>query len=91
MRIITSDGELRRLRSSGAGLIYNDFSGTGTSGSEYNVLHHASCYQLRHANLNVPKLHFHSLAEARAWLTANRGPENSNWKRYGTCQAAPAS
>ena len=66
MKRIESDAELQRLRAVGTGLIYNDFSGTGPSGSEYNILHATNCHWLHHANLNVPKIHFYSLTEAQA-------------------------
>ncbi len=89
MKRIESDAELQRLRAIGTGLIYNDFSGTGPSGSEYNILHATNCHWLHHANLNVPKIHFYSLTEARTWLEAHRGLEGNNWKRCGTCQAQP--
>lgn len=87
MKRIETDEELRHLRNNGTGLIYNDFSGTGAGGDQYNVLHHTTCYQLNRANLGVPKLHFKSLAEAQTWLGANRGAEGVGWTRCGTCKA----
>lgn len=87
MKCIESDVELRRLIDNGKGLIYNDFSGMGPGGKDYNILHAAHCRQLAKSNLNVPKYFFDNLAQAITWLRENRGEEGSNWKRCGTCRA----
>lgn len=87
MRQITSEEELDELRVAAAGLIYNDFSGLGSGGAQYNVLHAADCRWVAQSNTNVRKLFFESLAEAIEWLNANRGAEGKNWKRCGSCRA----
>jgi hypothetical protein len=87
MQIIQGDDELARLHETGAGFVYNDFSGTSASGAQYNVLHAAGCSWVAKSNVNVRKLFFETLEEATAWLLSNRGAEGSNWKRCGTCRA----
>ena len=42
-RRIMDDSELEPIRVAGDGFIYNDFSGQGASGAEYNIMHTASC------------------------------------------------
>lgn len=69
----------------GKGYIYNDFSGRGAGGAEYNVLHYADCETLSRMKASIPKYHFESLAEAVAWLESNRGAEGEHWKRCGVC------
>jgi len=87
MRIIRSNSELESLHSAGVGFIYNDFSGRGSKGKDYNVLHIASCRWVVRSNVNVPKYFFSNIDEAIKWLLRNRGGEGKNWKRCGTCQA----
>lgn len=87
MRPIQDSDELQRLHAAGQGLIYNDFTPTGKSASQYNILHTAGCAWIRRSNLGVPKVWFADLEEARGWLNANRGPEGVGWKRCGTCGA----
>jgi len=87
MKIITSDAELQHLHSVGAGFIYNDFSGKGSSGNKYNVLHIAYCRTISGADLSAPKYFFSDIDKAIAWLRKNRGEEGKNWKRCGTCKA----
>ena len=87
MKEVHSDAELQQLHTIGKGLIYNDYSGDGTWGFQYNVLHDASCRHIRKANVKYPKLFFDTLPEAIAWLSSNRGQESVNWKRCGTCHA----
>lgn len=91
MKTITTDTELRQLQTNGVGLIFNDFSKEGPSGSKYNVLHSASCYWLAKSNTKIPKFFFNSFQEANSWLSSNRGPENVNWKRCGSCKAISTS
>ncbi len=88
MKFIGSDAELRQLHFAGKGLIYNDFSGKGPKGKDYNVLHAASCNWIARSNVNVRKYFFSNLDEAIKWLQKNRGKEGENWKRCGTCQAS---
>jgi hypothetical protein len=40
---IASHEEPEELHAAGAELIYNDFSGQGAGGAQYNVLPHADC------------------------------------------------
>ena len=87
MRRIESDVDLDQCHGAGVGLIYNDFSGSGAGGKDYNILHAAGCRWVRRSNTNVPKFYFTDLQEAVSWLTANRGPEGKNWRRCGTCKA----
>jgi len=93
MKKIRSNSELEKLHSAGVGLIYNDFSGRGSKGKDYNVLHSASCGWVVRSNVNVPKYFFSNIDEAIKWLRRNRGKEGKNWKRCGTCkaEARPAS
>jgi hypothetical protein len=87
MRPIRTDDELSRLHNAGVGLIYNDYSGRGPSGARYNVLHAAHCSWVVKSNTKIPKIFFDAISEAEAWLSSNRGPEGSNWKRCGSCLA----
>ena len=87
MKFIGSNAELEQLHSAGEGLIFNDFSGKGPRGKDYNVLHAASCNWVARSNVNVRKYFFSNLDEAIKWLRKNRGEEGENWKRCGTCQA----
>ena len=91
MRQIASQEELEEFHAGGAGLIYNDFSGKGAGGAQYNVLHAADCFWVARSNTNVRKLFFESLAEAIEGLEENRGPEGRNWKRCGSCRATNGS
>ncbi len=87
MKVIRSNSELGKLNDAGVGLIYNDFSGRGSKGKDYNVLHAASCKWVVRSNVNVPKYFFKDLKEAIRWLQRNRGREGKSWKRCGTCHA----
>jgi len=87
MRIIRSNSELESLHSAGVGLIYNDFSGRGPKGKNYNVLHAAFCSWVVRSNVNVSKYFFSNIDDAIKWLRRNRGKEGRNWKRCGTCKA----
>jgi hypothetical protein len=91
MREIRSQVELNEMRKQGRGLIYNDFSGHGAGGANWNVLHAADCRTLARANMAVPKFFFSTVSEATNWLERNRGPEGIAWKRCGTCGAAANS
>lgn len=90
MRKVNANEELSRLHANGVGLIYNDFARGGAAGQKDNVLHAASCRWVSKSNVNVPKYFFEDLDEAVAWLTSNRGPEDVNWRRCGTCGARVA-
>src|SRR5688500_3571858 len=85
MKPIVDDAELRRLHAAGHGLILNDFSGRGTGGAAYNVLHRAHCGCVARSNTAVRKYFFDDLHEAEAWLNANRSGERVGWKRCGSC------
>ena len=87
MKTIRSNSELESLHSAGVGFIYNDFSGRGSKGKDYNVLHAASCSWVARSNVNVPKYFFSNIDEAIKWLRRNRGGEGKNWKRCGKCKA----
>lgn len=92
MKIIRSNSELERLHSDGAGLIYNDYSGRGTTGKDYNVLHAASCTFVLRSKVKgstriIRKYFFSDVNEAIKWLRRNRGKEGRNWKRCGICKA----
>lgn len=91
MRQIASEEELEELHTAASGLIYNDFSGLGATGAQYNVLHASDCRWLSRSNTNVRKLYFENLAETIEWLEANRGPEGRSWKRCGSCRATRAT
>ena len=87
MKRIENESVLRTLHERGIGLIYNDFSGLGSSGRQYNVLHAASCHWILQSNTRVPKYYFSRLVEAEHWLQQNRGQEGVGWKRCGSCRA----
>ena len=87
MKFIRSNSELEKLHDAGVGLVYNDFSGRGPKGKDYNVLHAASCSWVVRSNVNVPKYFFKDFDEAIKWLRRNRGSEGKNWKRCGMCRA----
>jgi hypothetical protein len=88
---ITSDERFQAIREAGRGVVYNDFSGRGASGAQYNVVHGASCGWLARSNLKVAKLWFEDLAAATDWVVRERGREGQGWKRCGTCYGAGAS
>lgn len=90
MRIIRSNSELESLHSAGVGFIYNDFSGRGSKGKDYNVLHTASCSWVVRSNVNVPKYFFSNIDEAIKWLLRNRGGEGKNWKRCAQKATMPS-
>lgn len=87
MKQIADDDELRRLNRAGKGLIYNDYSGSGSWGFQYNVLHAAAYRHIVKADTKYTKIFFTNVSEARTWLLVHRGPEGTNWKRCGTCHA----
>jgi hypothetical protein len=91
MKSINSDSELVQLNDAGQGFIYNDYSGKGASGKDYNILHAASCSWILKSNINVRKLFFRNLDEAIDWLNMNRGKEGISWKRCGSCRAVGRS
>ena len=68
MKRVQSDEELQELHRIGKGLIYNDFSGMGSAGSDYNVLHAADCTWIARTNTNVAKYFFNDVEEAIEWL-----------------------
>lgn len=82
MNNVIDDKHLQELHDKGQGFIFNDFSGMGTSGRKYNVLHKASCNWILKSNTNVKKIFFDNEIEAIKWLDENR---ISNWKHCGTC------
>ena len=79
---IETDAELKRLHNIGDGFIYNDYSGRGATGKEYNILHVAFCNWVTRSKAHIPKYFFNTIDEAINWLSINRG---DNWKRCGTC------
>jgi len=92
MKIIRSNADLEKIHSAGVGLIYNDYSGRGSSGKDYNVLHAASCTFVLRSKVKtsariIPKYFFSNIDEAVKWLWRNRGREGKNWKRCGICKA----
>ena len=92
MRIIRSNAELEKLHSAGVGLIYNDYSGRGLTGKDYNVLHAAHCAFVLRSKVKartrvIRKYFFNDIEEAIKWLWRNRGREGKNWKRCGICKA----
>jgi hypothetical protein len=84
---VRDDDELASLHRAGTGLIYNDFSGQGATGAQYNVLHTTRCSWVAKQKASVRKIFFATTPEALAWLTAHRGTEGKNWKRCGRCRA----
>ncbi|TET20076.1 hypothetical protein E3J74_04510 [Candidatus Bathyarchaeota archaeon] len=68
----------------GDGFIYNDYSGRGATGKEYNILHIAFCNWVTRSKANIPKYFFNNIDEAIKWLSINR---RGNWKRCGSCLA----
>ena len=90
MERVTSDERFQAICEAGRGVVYNDFSGRGASGAQYNVVHTASCGWLARSNLKVAKLWFEDLAAATDWLVRQRGQEGQGWKRCGTCHGAAA-
>lgn len=92
MKTIRSNSELEKLHSAGVGLIYNDYSGRGRTGKDYNVLHAASCTfvlmsKVKGSTRIIHKYFFSDIDEAIKWLRRNRGKEGKNWKRCGVCRA----
>ena len=91
MKQIQSNEELKKMHAAGNGLIYNDLSGRGTSRTDYNVLHAASCRWVTKSKVSVRKYFFDSLEEATVWLEQNRGEERVRWRRCKTCGAGDRS
>jgi hypothetical protein len=87
MELIPNQDRFDQVLRAGRGFVYNDFSGKGASGREYNVLHVAGCGWLARSSLSVRKFFFEDLRDAVEWLTRERGAEGSAWKRCGTCRA----
>lgn len=83
MKEIETDAQLQVIHKAGEGFIFNDFSGIGKSGKEYNILHKASCSWVLKSNTNVHKIFFENEIEALEWLDAKR---KANWKTCGTCK-----
>jgi hypothetical protein len=93
MHLVETNADLETFYLAGVGYVFNDFT-SGASGARYNVLHAADCTWVmrmldraepRHQP-TVRKMLFDTVDEAQLWLTENRGPEGSAWKRCGTCQ-----
>ncbi|MGH2381264.1 MAG: hypothetical protein ACRDG7_08595, partial [Candidatus Limnocylindria bacterium] len=91
MELIPNQDRFDEVLRAGRGLVYNDFSGRGASGQQYNVLHAARCTWLARSNLSVRKYLFEELREAIDWLTRERGAEGQAWKKCGTCRADSAA
>ncbi|MFX0203246.1 MAG: hypothetical protein ACFFCW_44650 [Candidatus Hodarchaeota archaeon] len=85
MKSITSNEKLADIHNRGLGLVYNDFTKSGSA--DFNILHVARCPQLKKSNVNVDKIFFMSEEEAVSWLIQNRGKEGIGWKRGGCCGA----
>lgn len=83
MKEIESDTQLQEIHDRGQGFVFNDFSGLGKSGTEYNILHKASCSWVLKSNINVHKIFFENEVEAIDWLDAKR---RANWKPCKTCK-----
>ena len=87
MERIADEQRFRSICADGLGVVFNDFSGHGASGAQYNVVHAATCRWLTRSTLSVPKIWFEDLVTATSWLERERGLEGWAWKRCGTCQA----
>ncbi len=81
---ITSDDEFQLILKARTGYVYNDYSGMGPSGKDYNILHSAKCYTFNRSSFQR-KYYFKKLDEAISWLRENRGEENINWRRCNLC------
>ncbi|GEM_PF-1133158 len=86
-RNIQNDSELAKLYEVGEGFIYNDYSGLGNPHVTYNILHAASCNQIKRLDTKKPKFLFRTLTDAIAWLSEQRGEEGKRWRRCGICHA----
>ncbi|MCL4860255.1 MAG: hypothetical protein KJZ93_12645 [Caldilineaceae bacterium] len=84
MRKLATDDVLGQIRERGSGFIYNDYSGKGQRGKDYNILHAAKCPRLDQANAKR-KFFCENLDNATSWLAQNRGPEDEQWKRCAAC------
>ena len=87
MERIANEQRFRSICADGLGVVFNDFTGHGASGAQYNVVHAATCRWLARSNLSVPKIWFEDLVTATSWLERERGLEGRAWKRCATCQA----
>lgn len=94
MHRVQTNAELEALHVAGAGFLFNHFT-SGPAGARDNVLHAASCPQVSRmllgarpqAQPSIRKVFFDTLAQARAWLVTNLGPEGRGWKRCTYCQS----
>lgn len=77
-----TEGRWQEILEQGKGFVFNDFSSKNDSGSQFNVLHRASCIHLKSANLAVRKEYFETAEAALEWLNMFR---KSNWKACGAC------
>jgi hypothetical protein len=87
MERIANEQRFRSICADGLGVVFNDFSGHGASGAQYNVVHAATCRWLARSNLSVPKIWFEDLVTATSWLERERGLEGRAWKRCGIGKA----
>lgn len=85
MEEILTDLELQRLHEEDLGFIYNDYGSKYGMGDTANVLHEASCGEIRKALVKDPKYFFDSLKDAVGWLSSERGREGVDWKRCERC------
>lgn len=76
--------EFDALRSGGVGVVFNDFSPTGSQ-PKLNVLHHARCVWVARMNLGVTKWTDDDESAARTWLIRERGPEGERWHACSAC------
>jgi len=86
MKLLESQAELEELHDLGRGFIYNDYSGLGSYGKDFNVLHEADCVWVPKSKASIRKYFFNDIDRAIEWLEKNRGKEGKNWKRCGTCK-----
>ena len=93
MERITSDARFREICRAGRGVVYNDFSGRGASGAQYNVGHAASCTWLRRSNVGVAKLWFAAMPRwppTRSRSARGSGPPHRSSPRWLRPQARSA-
>lgn len=83
MKDIETDAQLQVIHKAGEGFIFNDFSGSGKGGKEYNILHKASCIWVIKSNTSVHKIFFENEIAAIEWLDEKR---RENWRACGTCK-----
>lgn len=88
---IKNDDELKQLHLLGKGFIYNDYSGNIPSGALGNVLHLAECTNVGRSSTKYPKVFFEDIGEAAKWISNERGPEGSRWRRCVCCRSEHAA